>query len=884
MLGLATSSPAAASAAGGSSASGGASHAPPPFSPFDALTPGPDVVLTDYKKVTHSFGIVSGQVAAGLESLRSVAEFVRRVCQAKANYAAELLKTSGAFATGGPTAPSSSVLARTDKGSSKGGAGSAGDLLVAAEDAMTSSSRIWGELREQLFEEARQEQEFSALMLAEVCAPMMSFYTEATRRARVLTAHHQALAGQLRALNEGSLLQAKIASVRLLTALQAQESRERDAALAARHTNPDPLTLVPAPPVHAKGEDPNASENSKLISASKKNFEATTRKALASVGSFFKNLGKKGDKEKEKERAEKESKDSKDAAAAAAGSVAAPAEGSTASAPASASSLAIDSALAIHGGETSEELREKLYLSSLSYKLAVASSNARQDQLYSHDLPSLFVELQRLEIGRLNCLRHYLSVLAGANMSLVGPNKQRVQSLLQSVAAMHCEGDTREFSQRLIASVGEVVKPNPYAYDLPFAPEVIRGAKMDPALIAAPSAALAAAASSSSSSSSVVSPSSSPSYFTSPLAVQMDLADSAGAHHLDVPRVFSTLLAAIRLRKGYHRSTLFFTAAPVADIVALRARMESGDFETKDVSLDVLANTFKLWMRLLPEPLIPAPLYSAAIQSVKKDAAAAIAERHAAAEAAAAAQAKPPPSNQPQGASVQSLDGVERVPSASAAAAAPLSPTAASLASSSPTPDRPRSASMSSASAHLVLPPVSQSQLPSPQLHQYIQAIYSALPTLHQRILANLAALLSDLASSNSQVLVSAVPPSSPRLASPGEDQLAATGPSSVAVLSGSNGGTSSGASAGSAGAAASTVDWSRWANCMMHNAAVFAPSILRNTQGDATEVRRRGERRARGGRIVRNARMSRSELVLMSVSCCALSVCAVAAAFERQE
>ena len=819
--------PSSPSASSSSSSGSALPLAVVPVTPFDLLCPGPEIRLTDYVRVTHSFSIVSGQVAHGLDALKAVADFIKRVCAAKDNYAAALLTTSGQFAA--PMAATADSKGPSSASSKAGGEHHPSSSMF-SEDAMGSSVRIWGELREQLFEEARQEQEFSASVLEQVVAPMLSFHAEAARRARVLNAHQQALAGQLRTLTEGQLLQAKIASVRLLQALAAAEARERESSAAWRATaSQDALVApVPAPPVHLKGEDPSNSGGGSSSSSSSggartgtTNLERSTRRALASVGSFFKNL--KGKKEPEKKDAPLAAAaaapgDGAEGAVAIAGAItpsSSAAAASSASASSSSSAVADSaSALAIHGGESSEELRDRAYQSALAYQLAVASANARQEQYYSSDLPQLFAELQRLEVGRLNCLKHCLGLLAGANLSLVGPNKQRVQSLLQSVASMHSESDTRDFAMHIVAQVGEAVKPNSFVYDLAVTPEIIRSARMEsPAAAAAVAAAAVVAAPVSAS---VAGPAAAVSCFTSSLSAQMDLAESQGCgHDLNVPRVFHVLVQAIRERRGYHKPGLFFTAAPVGDVGALRARFEAGDFSTAHASLDVLAATLKAWLRALPEPLLPAPLYSAAIQSIKKDATSQLAERHAMAEAAALAAAKPSSSSSAP-ANAPSLDGVDRTSNpAAAAAGTPPAPAAAPAAGAGA--ERPRAASsVGSPSNGLVLPPRSESNLPSPQLHMHVQSILSALPTLNQRLLMQLAALLSDMAAANSQVLVSAVPPSSPRLVAAAGEEVAP--PVNVGV----NG---------------TTIDWNRWANSIAHNAPIFASALLRNAHADATEL-----------------------------------------------
>jgi hypothetical protein len=423
-------------------------------------------------------------------------------------------------------------------------------------------------------------------------------------------------------------------------------------------------------------------------------------------------------------------------------------------------------------------------------------------------------------------MRHYLSILGAAELALVSPNKQRHQSFIQQCASMHSEGDCRAFVQTVIANVGEVQVPNAYEYDLEWKPEEIRlGHMSKPAAAGEGEVATqssnagtageqavaafspkpaqdeesnetSASAASVSPPSSSASSSSSPTYFGSSLSAQIDLQESRGVttlqgsstpstEVLDIPVVLQVLLRAIRARSGQHRpSLLFVSGARASSVAALRNQLEAGEWNSLEkVGLDVLAATLKVYLRSLPQPLLPTPLYAAAISAVRKD---------QAAQVAAMQQQQ-----QQQGAN--STTGTEQNGSAQIASGegeAPA-PDAAAADSDTPPTDRPRSSSLSSGSSSAS---ASSSPLPSAQLTQHVQSIFSALPTLNQRVLTALAQLLSDISTSSSLVL-----PAPPSDGSP---------PSNEPV-----------------------VDAYKWAVAMAHAASIFTTVVLRNAHADATEL-----------------------------------------------
>lgn len=756
----------------------------PVSSPFLTLSPSSTVVFTDFPRVAHSFGVVHQQVQHGLERLKTVAEFIKRVCTAKANYAQELLKTSAAYAATTTTTTTVQQRASSPLKSSI----DVVNVLTFHDDAMSSSSTIWNSLREQLFEEARQEQEFATKVTQEIVTPMLQFYQDAEKKRKILQAHHAALSGQMKGLTE-QLLQAKTKIVKQVQALQAQEAKEREASLAGDA----PLAL--AQPATAKDE-------------SKTPAGSSAKRALASVGSFFKGL---------KEKA------------------------SNSSSSSSSKSLESDSTIAGHGiagGDSSEEMREKAYAAALSYQLAVASSNSRQAQYYSSDLPTLFSELQRLEIARLNCLKHYLSELAANQSLVVSPNKQRIQSLIQSVATMHSERDCTEFVDSVVSQVGAVVEPNPYSYDLAFTPEEIRTDKMKPT--SAPvhvSEPVPGVASSDSLGrrSSLSSASPPPSFFGLSLDAQMDLQEARGLGSggvlgrdlYDVPVVFQTLVQAIRDRpRAQHKPNLFFLAVDTASVEKLKVKLDSGDFSTNGVGIDVLAGCLKLWLRSLPSPLLPVALYAAAISAIKKDQSAQLADRQSHYEAALAVE---------KAGVMQGLDGTERTKSLHSATSPMAASTAAPTANGGDVPggapitnenqDRPRSSS--NATAPQLGTTLSLPSLPTPQLYQYVLSIFSALPTLNQRVITQLALLLNELVTHAASV--HAQNGASPQVLSPKFDKFPASSSSS---------GPSAAALQLAVGSDETNIDINKWANAMAQISAIFTPVILTNTQADTTEVR----------------------------------------------
>jgi hypothetical protein len=293
----------------------------PVASPFALLSPSPQVTFLDFPRVAHSFSLVHGQVAHGLERLKQVSEFVRRVCAAKQTYSGELLRTSAAYqkSTGASgsgktplldtlssylpsqlTSPKSSVSSMNSPTASKssgatmfgsakagggGGVGEASSVLTLSEDAMGSSTEVWNSLRESLFEEARQESEFATKVQNEVVVPMQAFYAEAEKKRKLLQAHHAALSVQIRALTD-SLLASKIATVKQIQQLQLAEQRERDASLGPS----DVQVLQPPPPGKMQRQRSGGNNGSGAGGNGEKN---KTRKALGAVSSFFSKLGSK---------------------------------------------------------------------------------------------------------------------------------------------------------------------------------------------------------------------------------------------------------------------------------------------------------------------------------------------------------------------------------------------------------------------------------------------------------------------------------------------------------------------------------------------------------------------------------------------------------------
>jgi hypothetical protein len=114
----------------------------------------------------------------------------------------------------------------------------------------------------------------------------------------------------------------------------------------------------------------------------------------------------------------------------------------------------------------------------------------------------------------------------------------------------------------------------------------------------------------------------------------------------------------------------------------------------------------------------------------------------------------------------------------------------------------------------MVLPPANLSFLPSAQLASYCSSIFSALPTLNQRVIATLAALVNDLATAGSQL---AVPPT----------KASATAAAAGAGASGEDGGHPH---------PSVVTDWQRWAFLCSTASLCFVPSFLRLSRLDAVE------------------------------------------------
>ena len=779
------------------------SSSSPSLTPFQSLLPpSSSPSLVDFPRVSHSFELVVRQCEIGLSDLRSIAHFIAEIATAKHQYAQALMKTSTTYAT-------------QDQGVGVGGAAGG---AVASVDGMSSAHSLWSDLREHVYEESRQEQEFVTKVQTEIVKPMIMFYNEADKKRKLLAAHHAALMGQMKGLNE-QLLQAKISTVKQIQAFQQQEEKElkRQADSVVPHGSGvgDGPSIVPAPaPLVVKSgggrDDTIGSTNGG------KSLEGSTRRALASVGSFFKGLKTKSSQ-----------------------------SSSSASSTNGGHKSEFDS---LHHEESSEDLREKAYAAALSYQLAVASSNSRQVQFYSSDLPNLFRELQRLELARVNCLKTFLGLFAANQSLIVGPNKQRIQSLIQSVSSMDGEVDCKQFVDGVVAQVGEVVQPNLFEYDLQWTPEDIRQAKMElptetsntttTAVTMAttttsnetessstdPSSAAASTSSSATSTTSAPSPS----FFGLSLDGQMDLAEDKGLSSagilggdiLDIPVVLHVLLTAIRERQGFNRPNLLFTTCDRTQLNRLVAQLDRGDLNCRSYSLDVIAGALKYWLRKLPTPLIPTALYQAAISAIKKDQTAILAERQSAHEAALAQQQQPP---SPTPSSPLPTETKSPLQTSTTGAADASSATASAPATAPAEVERPRSSSSTSSSVPILSSTsVTLPLLPSAQLHQYVLSIFSALPTLNQRVITHLAQLVSDIAASSAKVIQ--LPSNSSSSSSSGATSPRSSNMESIEPV----------------------VDRQRWAHNMHQCSAVLTAVVLRNSQADTTEVRREQETRAK--------------------------------------
>jgi len=95
-------------------------------------------------------------------------------------------------------------------------------------------------------------------------------------------------------------------------------------------------------------------------------------------------------------------------------------------------------------------------------------------------------------------------------------------------------------------------------------------------------------------------------------------ADNRDVASLDVPAIVLVLIASVQSLGGLTTEGIFRISAAKKDIDRLKEQINQGNYQVKEKSPHVAAGLLKLWIRNLPEPLIPSHLYEEAVKIGKK--------------------------------------------------------------------------------------------------------------------------------------------------------------------------------------------------------------------------------------------------------------------------
>lgn len=557
-----------------------------PSSPFTHLY-SPTAALTtpaEFARITHSFQNVHSQIQNGLAQMKSIAVFLKQICQTKEKYAQELLKSVHSLQL--HAAPSSSASSPLPL------------------DGMISTSACVHELKDSFFEEARQESEWAKKVLLEIVTPLLSFVHEAEQRRKIIHNYQHALAQQIKLLQE-QLLQSKIHTLKIIANLHTLEEKEQQ----TRNNEDNAQT-------GSNSNNSNAN-NSTVDTGSEKKEKEKGKGALASFSNFFSKLNKRSSS----------SSNSNSSLVSTAGTNTSSSTGASSSSSSTSSNSKDAAAFALDG--FSEEIREKAYLSSLQYALSVQSANARQKQYFENDLPSLFSDLQKLEYARLSCLKLYLGQLAACNLSLLGPHKQRIQSFVQTVSSLDAQKDIHDYVENIVKNVGETFIPNEFKYELNFTPMDIRHNEKLTKLVVFPEEIQSNITDADTEQPAVelseththsISEQAAPSHFGQTLEGCMTLQENS---HPDLtePIVLHSMIEAIKTKPstGKEKYSALLQAQPPQQLLKLKKQLDNGNYDISSWSVSDCIGILKLWLRSLNEPLLPLALYAAAIQSVKKE-------------------------------------------------------------------------------------------------------------------------------------------------------------------------------------------------------------------------------------------------------------------------
>ncbi|KYR01703.1 RhoGAP domain-containing protein [Tieghemostelium lacteum] len=88
---------------------------------------------------------------------------------------------------------------------------------------------------------------------------------------------------------------------------------------------------------------------------------------------------------------------------------------------------------------------------------------------------------------------------------------------------------------------------------------------------------------------------------------------------LDVPYVLVLLVQLIKRNDGFKTEGIFRIPGHNESITLLKKQLNEGDYKVQETNVHVLASLLKLWLREMPQPLIPDALYDKAVQCENTD-------------------------------------------------------------------------------------------------------------------------------------------------------------------------------------------------------------------------------------------------------------------------
>jgi len=239
-----------------------------------------------------------------------------------------------------------------------------------------------------------------------------------------------------------------------------------------------------------------------------------------------------------------------------------------------------------------EELAKKLTENAQSYYDQLSDVNEGLDK-FDQECEHIAQIIQNIETQRLQFTRDSIQKWSEISLFYGNERKKRDEEVLSKSKAYSPEKDIHEYIEKVRNKLGNKPKSERFHYDLPYTLQDIKQGNLERRN----------------------------SVFDNPLDQVMLLqreSDNPDVARLNVPAIVPVLISAIERLGGFVTEGIFRKSAAKKDLDRLKKQIDEGNYEINERNPHIPAGLLKLWIRHLPESLIPSTLYSDALSVAKK--------------------------------------------------------------------------------------------------------------------------------------------------------------------------------------------------------------------------------------------------------------------------